>query len=521
MKKAIKINLSGIIFHIDDDAYEKLKKYLDDISSYFSDQEESKEIINDIETRIAELFEEKRTKDEEVINIEMVNEVIDIMGNPEDIADTGEEPTGEKKYAGSGRTKNKRLYRDPDNTVISGVCGGLGAYFNIDPLIFRLLFIFVFFFGGASLLLYIILWIVLPRAETAAQKLEMRGEPVNVSNIEKKVKKEYEAAKENVKAAANSETVKRTKNAANDFFSSLGQVFLVFFKVILIIIGTSLVLAGIGIIIALISGTFVGLHLLPFGPYDFSLSEFLTPFSDPVSITLLVISLTLLFLIPVVAMVYGLIKLIFSIKTRNRGLTIGATTLWVVALVMTVGIIAFESNNYSKNGSSQTKNTLTIDSDTLYVSVNTAQKRNLNQYILFDFDLDDEWLFTEDLDRIYGKVNLDIERSNNGVSYIEIDKRSKGKSWESADENAANLNYNYSTISNELVLDPYFFLEGDEKWRFPRIDLTLYVPEGKYIILEKETREILHNVYNVNHISEWSMANKTWMMSDRGLELVK
>ncbi len=521
MKKAIKINLSGIIFHIDEDAYDRLKKYLDAISSYFSDQEESKEIINDIEARIAELFEEKKTKEEDVVNIDMVNEVIEIMGNPEDIADTGEEIPGDQKYSRSSRTKNKRLYRDPDNSVISGVCGGLAAYFNIDPVIFRLLFVFVFFFGGASLLLYVILWIVLPKAETAAQKLEMRGEAVNVSNIEKKVKKEFEAAKENVKAAANSETVKKTKNAAGDFFSSLGQVFLVFIKVILIIIGTSLVLGGIGIIIALISGTFVGLHFLPFGPYDFSLGEFLAPFSDPVSITLLVISLTLLFLIPVVAMVYGLIKLIFSIKTKNKGLAIGATTLWVVALLTTIGVIGIESNNYSKNGSSLTKNTLTLDSDTLIVNVNTLQKKDLNQYILFDFDLDDEWLFTEDLDRIYGKINLDIERSKTGMTYIEIDKRSKGKSWENADENAANLNYNFSTLSSEVELDPYFYIEGDEKWRFPRIELTVYLPEGKHIIIDKECRELLHNVYNVNHVSEWSMADKTWLMTNDGLELVK
>lgn len=188
---------------------------------------------------------------------------------------------------------------------------------------------------------------------------------------------------------------------------------------------------------------------------------------------------------------------------------------------MTVGIIAFESNNYSKGGNSTTKSTLAIDSDTILVSVNNLQKKNLNQYILFDLDLDDEWLITEDLDRIYGKINLDIEKSSNGISYVEIDKRSKGKSWEDAETNASNLNYNFKTTENKLEVDPYFFIGGDEKWRFPRMDLTVYIPEGKYLILEKETREILNNVYNVNHVSEWSMANKTWLMTDDGLELVE
>ena len=91
MKKAIKINLSGIIFHIDDDAYEKLKSYLDTISRHFSNKQESQEIINDIESRIAELFQERITAETQVITVTIVNEVIDIMGNPEDIADTGEE----------------------------------------------------------------------------------------------------------------------------------------------------------------------------------------------------------------------------------------------------------------------------------------------------------------------------------------------------------------------------------------------------------------------------------------------
>ncbi|MCF8346806.1 MAG: PspC domain-containing protein, partial [Bacteroidales bacterium] len=175
MKKAIKINLSGIVFHIDEDAYEKLKQYLDAISRHFSDKKEGEEILNDIESRIAELFQEKRGKDE-VISMALVNEITEIMGDPEEIVDSQEEAgTGGKhdKSSGTFSRTTRRLYRDPENSVFGGVSGGLGAYFNIDPLIFRILFLVFFFIGGASILVYIILWIVLPKAETAAQKLEM------------------------------------------------------------------------------------------------------------------------------------------------------------------------------------------------------------------------------------------------------------------------------------------------------------------------------------------------------------
>ncbi len=521
MKKAIKINLSGIVFHIDEDAYEKLKKYLDAISRHFSNKDEGEEIMNDIESRIAELFQEKKSKEEEVINIGRVNEVIEIMGDPDEIVDNGEEAASggtAQKSSTSYHSGSKRLYRDPENSVVAGVCGGLGAYFNMDPVIFRILFIIFFFFGGASLPVYIILWIVLPKAETSSQKLEMRGEPVNVSNIEKKVKEEYQAAKENVKAAANSESVKRTKKAAGNFFSDLGKILLIFVKVILIIIGTGFVIAGIGIIIGLISGAFIGLQFFPFNNYDFTLAELLTPFTDPVSITLLIISLTLLFLIPVIAMIYGLIRLIFSIKTRNRGLTVGATSLWFVALLMTIGILILETGNYSDSGTSKTSNSVSVNSDTLYVTINENQKKDFEKDLAFDFDMNSKWYLTEDLDRIYGTVALDIERSENVHFGIEIEKRSKGRNWDEADNNASKLNYNYRITDNKIVLDPYFFLEGSEKWRFPRVDLTLEIPEGKYVRFSNETRDLLKDVYNVDHISDWHMGGKIWQMTPDGLK---
>ena len=522
MKKTIKINLSGIIFHIDDDAYEKLKKYLDAIGRHFSDKDEGTEILNDIESRIAELFQEKRKKEHEVISLKLVQEVIEIMGDPEDIINTDESATGGDSTGTSGGSRHsRRLYRDPENSVIAGVAGGLGAYFNIDPLIFRILFIVFFFFGGSSILLYLILWIVLPKALTAAQKLEMRGEPVNVSNIEKKVREEYETTKENVKRAANSDTVKKTKKATSDFFSEIGKILLLFIKVILIIIGTGFVIAGIGIIIGLVSTAFIGFQIFPFADYSFSLGELLAPFSDPVSISLLIIALTLLLLIPVIAMIYGLIKLIFGIRTRNRGLTIGASLLWIVALLMTISILAFETSNYSDSATSRTQSAIEISSDTLLVNVNTMQRREFEEDLAFDFDFEREWYLTENLDRIYGKIDLDIERTSGKDMIIKVEKRSKGKNDEDADQNAAQLNYSYQTSGNELVLNPYFFVEGNEKWRFPSVEITIELPEGKFIRLDRETRELLDNVYNVNHISDWRMGGKLWQMTDDGLELAE
>jgi len=514
MKKAIKINLSGSIFHIDEDAYDKLKYYLDRISGHFSNKEESKEIIDDIEARIAELFHERISKESEVITIDIVNEVISIMGSPEDFADSTEDNTG-KSYSGSYHYNSKRLYRDPEDAVLGGVCGGLAAYLHIDPLIVRLLAIFLLLFGGVTGIIYIVLWIAIPKAETAAQKLEMRGEAVNVSNIEKKIREEYEGVKNNINNAVKSEPVQRTRRAANDFFQALGRILLVFLKVILILVGTGFIISGISILIALITGTFWGLSILPFGPYDFSLGDVLAPFSDPVSVTLLIIALCLLILIPLVAMIYGLIKLIFQVKSSNRSLAVGATTLWILSLITLIGILAFESTGYSKTGNREFSQNLAIQSDTIYIRINNEQEKQLRHNSMFE--LGDEWYFLEDDGEFYGRIRLDIEASENNEFKLETVKRSKGRNYSIADENAGNLVYNYSVKGNLLYLDPFYSIDKGNQWRFPMVRLTLKVPEGKIVVIDKNSRNLLDNVSNTRSYSDWELGGKTLQMTEHGL----
>ncbi len=197
MKKTVSINLNGMLFNIDDDAYQRLEAYLKRIELHFSDQEGSAEIMNDIEGRIAELLNERLGSTVDVVSLRHIEEVIKIMGEPDEFESNGE---SEKKQAEAphGSTyayRQKRVYRDPDNRILGGVCGGLGAYLDIDPVIVRILFVVAFFIFGISLLLYIILWIVIPEAKTTAQKLEMRGDPVNVSNIGGFMRDEFESVK--------------------------------------------------------------------------------------------------------------------------------------------------------------------------------------------------------------------------------------------------------------------------------------------------------------------------------------
>jgi phage shock protein PspC (stress-responsive transcriptional regulator) len=190
MKKTLTVNLGNQVHNIDDDAYLRLKEYLDRIEGYFSEQREREDILNDIELRIAELFRERLGISKQVVTLKDVEEVIAIMGDPREIVGTDEEP----RPAYERRTGSRRIYRDPDDRLVGGVCSGLGAYLGLDPVIVRILFI-LFLISGVGFLVYIILWIVVPEARTTAQKLEMRGDSVNVSNIGNFFKEEFESVK--------------------------------------------------------------------------------------------------------------------------------------------------------------------------------------------------------------------------------------------------------------------------------------------------------------------------------------
>jgi phage shock protein PspC (stress-responsive transcriptional regulator) len=195
MKITVSINLGGYSFNIDEDAYAELKHYLKNLELHFAGEESSSEILSDIETRMAELFRTKITSYKQVINMEDVRQVISVLGTPEDISDNNG-PSAQEKFASPGY---HRMYRDPDHRIIGGVCSGMGAYWDIDPVIVRIIFVALALGGGLGVLVYLILYIVIPEAKTTAQKIEMKGNPVNIHNIKDSVKKEFDSVRKNMK----------------------------------------------------------------------------------------------------------------------------------------------------------------------------------------------------------------------------------------------------------------------------------------------------------------------------------
>lgn len=194
MKITVSINLGGFSFNIDEDAYAELKRYLKNLELHFAGEQSSAEILSDIEARMSELLRSKLTGYKQVITLEDVRQVISVMGTPEDLTDN-DTPGPDSRFSSTGY---HRMYRDPDHRIIGGVCSGMGAYWRIDPLILRIVFLALILAGGIGILIYLILYIVLPEARTTAQKIEMKGNPVNINNIKNAVKKEFDSVRKNM-----------------------------------------------------------------------------------------------------------------------------------------------------------------------------------------------------------------------------------------------------------------------------------------------------------------------------------
>ncbi len=331
MKKTFTINLNNIVFHIDDDAYELLQSYLAEVGNHFKSESEKADIMNDIEARIAELLTEKMDKQKNVITIEDVDAIITIMGKPSQFVDAEEEESSyssESASANSEQTKtgSKKYYRDIDNRLLGGVASGLAAYLNWDIALVRVIFlVLAFITSGTFVLIYLLMWIIVPKAVTAAQRLEMKGEDVNIETI----KNIMVDAKEYVESD-------KFKENANSIGNRFVEILSTLVKVILTLVGAVVGIVGVIAVVALIIGLII--FLLEPEAIAALFPEFFAVFGSttPDRVILSVISLVLIIGTPVFALIYWSLNTI-SKDRKNKY----HTGLWVSLSLWLVGIVLF------------------------------------------------------------------------------------------------------------------------------------------------------------------------------------
>ena len=479
MNKTVNINLAGIFFHVDEDAYKVLRNYLDTIKMSFKNTEGSLEIIADIEARIAELFSELLQSKAEVISLKEVEEVIAIMGQPEDYLD--EEALNEEQPSFDSQSNtniNKKLYRDISDRYISGVCSGIGHYIGLDSLWVRLIFILLLFVSAGTIVpIYIILWVLVPEAITTADKLRMTGQPINVSNIEKKIKDGFSSVSDGVKQVDFKKHGNQIKSSSKTVVDGLIKVLSVGLTLFGKFIGLILIIVSISIFIGLIS------FVLSINIIDFVN----LPLSNEIQLTtnipawLLSILVAVSFGIPIFLLFYLGLKVIMSnLKSIGRVAKLTLLGLWICSLIgwMIYGVKQF--SEFSHDSKIDQYETLYTTSDTLYVKM--IPHYFIDKELHRDNDIDLE--YDEEGNRIIYSQNirLVVKSTKESSPYMVIEKNASGKTYQMAKSRASNINYDWElTPNDELLLNGYFTSTPDQLNRDQHIEITLFMPEGMII----------------------------------------
>ncbi|MDR7372009.1 PspC domain-containing protein [Flavobacterium aquidurense] len=477
MNKTVNINLGGMFFHIDEDAYLKLTRYFDAIKRSLNNSSGQDEIIKDIEMRVSELLTEKQKSEKHVVGLKDVDEVITVMGQPEDYIIEDEEKTNQS-FNEYGARKHKKLYRDKEKGMIGGVATGLGHYFGIDAVWIKIIFlVFVFAGFGTGILAYFVLWIVTPEAVTTSEKLEMTGEPVTISNIEKKVREEIESLSDKFKSADYDKMGNQVKSGAERISSSFGDFVITVFKIFAKFLGVILIMSGISVLIGLLIGVFtLGTNIF----IDFPWQNFIEAgnFTEyPIW------SFGLLMFFAVGIPFFFLTLLGFKLLSPNLK-SIGNITkytllaIWIIAVAIAISIGIKQATEISYDGKTVEKKAININpKDTLYV------KFRYNDYFAKDLNHHSEFEFVQDSANnqlIYSNdVRLHVLHTDEANPYLQIEKSARGNSFTSSKQRAEKINYKIQINGNHLILDNYFLTDVKNKFRGQEVDVYLYLPEGQ------------------------------------------
>ena len=500
MNKTTSINLGGYFFHIDEDAFRKLSNYFEAVRKSLS-PDGREEIINDIESRISELFTEKLGTNKQVIGLKEVDDIITIMGQPEDYKIDEETPENnfEANYASSG--SKKKLYRDKENSFLGGVLSGLGHYLNVDPLWLRIIMVIL---GGAGFMFYIILWILIPEAVTTSQKLEMKGEPINISNIEKKVKEGFNEISDKFSNLDQDKIASNAKSGAERIGKTISEIVTSIFNVISKIIGGFIVLFTSMTLISVIIG---GIAMMFFSsmPDNFLYNHIHTPFSFETPIWIQGLLLIIVLGIPLFfLLILGLKILTTRMKSIGNTINYSLLAIWIIGLASVLFLTIKEISQNAYTGKAIEKVAINLKpTDTL-----TVKFISNNLYGKDNYDYENFEVIHDDTDKAIifsNNVSIKIVESNEPIAYLQIEKSAEGSSIKKAKQTAEKIKYNVKIENNNLILDNYWITELTNKKHDQEVELFLYLPKGTIFKVDKNFKQFdrsENDYFNLHHSSD-------------------
>ncbi|MDA3929166.1 MAG: PspC domain-containing protein [Prolixibacteraceae bacterium] len=524
MKKTLTINISGTVFHIDEDAYDKLKTYLNKISEHFNKEEGGHEIISDIETRISELFTEKTIDNQNVVNERMVNHIIEVMGLPEDFVEADEESQNKNTQSTQSTgyyRRRKRLYRDPESRILGGVCGGLSHFFRMDKLIVRILFFILFIItSGIALPAYIILWIAVPKARTTSQRLDMRGEDINVENIGKSVKEEFGEMKDSFNKYKDSSEFQKGKEYARKAGHSVSEAGRDTAHVLTKIFGAIFLFIGFISLVGLLLGLLATTQIIGFFPEflsDANSGLFMDHIFSGTMASTLIISAFVIAGIPLLLIIYAGTKMLFNYTSNSKAIILSSLGLWIIGIILAIATSVGAIDIFSTDASITDSYSIKSTSDTLFITTNNEK---FDKYIETRFEVNNVMVMMEgDKEVLVARPQFTIEQTTKETMEIKVRKSSKGNNYRTAKRNANKINYSYKIEGSDLILDPYFLLEENSKWRTQELNLTLKLPEGKIVFLNDKLLPIIYDIENTSNTWDGDMVGEFWEMKSEGLSL--
>ena len=515
MDKTININLGGTLFQIDEDAFRILRDYLQAINNRLGNLPGGHETIEDIESRIAEIFQTQKGL-AGVVTRENVEAMISIIGKPEDF-EHGEPEAAAPVYT----SQKRRMFRNPDDSIISGVCGGIGAYLDTDPVLFRIMFVISAMFG-IGLIVYVFLWIALPVARTDSQKGEMFGYSHHSAGAFARHNNDYQETGPSVNIQGYSSS-SRVGNAINEVFRAIGRVLYIILRIFLILIGVVFVLTGFLFILCFVMVFIFGLFSIDSSGINLiNFTDFLNYIVNPSTVPWIIILTSIAFILPMLALIYWGVKMIFWFKARDGAISLVALVVWVMTVAILAVISFNEGISFAENAKISAQNILSHSPDTLYV---------MSDQKIEDLKFDKEFtlphkeysvFINDEKKELYIRPYLDVDKSDNKSTSVEVRKSSAGRTEMDAMKKIDGMRYNYSIKDDTLHLDEYFTSPAGRKWAADNVKISLYIPTGTILKFENGPGFMIHSSFRNERDKyleyRWESGSNLWVMTNEGLE---
>ncbi len=500
MKKTVSVNIKGMNFLIEEDAYELLQSYMNRLTHSLRNEKGSKEIIEDIEFRVAELCSSHLNEKKQVIEKEDIEDIVKTLGEPEEYVEGIEDFTQENKtnsFEDKQSSTNRRLFREMENAKIAGVCGGIGKYFDIDVVIIRAIFLIVFFFFGFGLPIYILLWMILPIASTTIDRLKMQGKPITAETI----KEEVESATNRLSTASNSFANKISKGGVySQRFGSIGQIIKSFFGIASIFIG----LIILGFFILLIFGS----NIIPFGSDEQFMS--LTDIGKIVLegksdvywawVGVSTASLSAIFFL----LIFGT-RLIFNFKNKLTKISLISLVFIGFSGVILSTYIGVKSGREMVFEGELEKSIGAVDADTLKIESHFKKLNNSNIK-----SNGNSGFVTIDGNKITDSgIHFEYTESKDSLYHIYQILTANSSTHKKAERKANNIQHSILISNNILHVNTSFSYPKSDKLRDQEVIIIIQIPKGKFVEIDNQkvrmnftSRDINININGLGDLDE-------------------